>query len=87
MAILEVVSGGEIVQVEIDDAFSTDLHREGWRMGVDGFIRSARYGFRIGNWILDLPDNHVIEHIDGNKLNARQSNLRDLGESWTSDLP
>lgn len=88
MAILTVVGPNDtIVNVEIDDAGAELAASLPWYIDRDGYVRSRRYGFRLGNFVLDVPDNHVVEHIDGDKLDARRDNLRDLGRSWTSDLP
>lgn len=88
MATFTVVGSNEtILNVEIDDEEAELVASLPWYVDRDGYVRSRRYGFRIGNLVLDVPDNHVVEHIDGDKLDARRDNLRDLGRSWTTDLP
>jgi len=58
----------------LDDEDKHLLNRK-WYQCADGRIAKAEGG-RIHRFIIDCPDGHVVDHINGNTLDNRKSNLR-----------
>jgi len=86
MATFDVVGARNVIhKVSIDDADWELCNALTWAIDKDGYVRNWTYGYLIGNIILDLPQVHVVEHIDGNKMNARRANLRDTGRREDDD--
>lgn len=49
--------------------------------GFGGLVNNPKKNLSLHRWIMDEPENFVIDHIDGDTLNNRYSNLRRTSHS------
>lgn len=68
---------------EVDDSDFQILSQYKWKMGGDGYavrnvyVSGGKYKtILMHRYLLDPEDGMVIDHIDGNPLNNKRSNLR-----------
>ena len=84
MKILPIYKNGlQIGSVLLDDLVAADLINELIRLdswGYPVFFRDHRE-WKITNYIMGDAQGLVIDHIDGNKLNATRANLRWVSKS------
>lgn len=86
--ILLGTKAGREIFTEVDEEDVARLKGFRWKLSPDGYAihryyvgtvgnRKWRYRFcRLHSWLLGCPLNGEVDHIDGNRLNNRRSNLR-----------
>lgn len=82
MRIIKLTNGGETI---VDDEDFEELNRLKWRRNNKGYAYSIKYvKLEVGKYTnkftlihrLLCPNNETTDHINGNKLDNRKSNLR-----------
>lgn len=61
------------VLIDIDDI--EKIQQCKWRISSTGYVRNDNKG-RLHRYIMNCPDDMVVDHINGNKLDNRKCNLR-----------
>lgn len=63
------------VAIEIDDADAEEIARYSWHLDRNGYACSTRFK-KLHRWLVGAEAGQIVDHIDGNLLNCRRSNLR-----------
>ena len=67
--------GEETARVLIDLEYIEVIKDYKWRLNDQGYIINDKVG-RLHRYLMNCPDNMVVDHINHNKLDNRISNLR-----------
>lgn len=59
----------------VDDEDFDKCNQYKWSLGTGTYIKSSKIG-KLHRFIMNCPDDKVIDHIDHNPLNNQKSNLR-----------
>jgi len=69
-----------LAQVEIDDEDFPLIQGFNWRLGDDGYARAKDYRNQktifMHSFLIETPKGLFTDHINGNRLDNRRSNLR-----------
>ena len=67
----------------VDEADYADLLKHSWCVGTSGYAATTLYGlegekttFSLHRYLLDAPHGLCVDHINGDKLENRRTNLR-----------
>lgn len=66
----------EIARTLIDLEDIDKIEKYKWYLTDDGYVYSNNGPTRLHRLVMNCPDNMIIDHISGNKLDNRKSNLR-----------
>ena len=70
------IAGGHVVQVDEIDFWTLSHHC--WRLDSDGYVIRTVKGRRVAlhNEIMRPPNGMMVDHVHGNKLDCRRSQMR-----------